>query len=235
MSEVLNSVIALTQSNDKTMLEKIQAFTRLLNKEPDATAIDKTPDGKAKTVLISHIEMTLDELFFGQWTTENFNWQVVSNEIVGSIDLVVIHPVSGQHIRRTGGAAIQIMVDAAPESVKADPRLRNAHALDVGNKKPNALDMGFPKLKAECLKNAAQSLGKVFGRDLNRKEGKFDTYNPLIKKDVLQQLPEAQIQEIMDLIDKDQLMEVEQILQIPFDEQQKKLINDKLTQAKLKL
>ena len=41
--------------------------------------------------------------------------------------------------------------------------------------------MGFPKLKAECLKNAAQSLGKIFGRDLNRKQK--DTFNPLLKKD----------------------------------------------------
>ena len=46
-------------------------------------------------------------------------------------------------------------------------------------KKINALDMGFPKLKAECIKNAANSLGKLFGRDLNRK--KSDIYQPLIK------------------------------------------------------
>jgi hypothetical protein len=55
------------------------------------------------------------------------------------------------------------------------------NALDVQNKKSNALDMGFPKLKAECLKNAANSLGKMFGRDLNRK--KSDTFKGLLKVD----------------------------------------------------
>lgn len=45
--------------------------------------------------------------------------------------------------------------------------------------------MGFPKLKAECLKNAAQSLGKIFGRDLNRKQK--DTFNPLLKKEELKE------------------------------------------------
>jgi hypothetical protein len=46
------------------------------------------------------------------------------------------------------------------------------------NKKSNALDMGFPKLKTECFKNACNSLGKMFGRDLNRV--KSDEYNPLL-------------------------------------------------------
>lgn len=39
--------------------------------------------------------------------------------------------------------------------------------------------MAYPKLKAECLKNAAKTLGKVFGRDLNRRE-KVDTYQPVL-------------------------------------------------------
>lgn len=162
----------------------LQNFLSLANNEPPASSIDSTPDGKAKTILISHIEMSLDELFFGLWSTENFNWTVISNEIVGSIDLVVVNPSNGFLIRRTGAASIQIMVEKMPDSVRDNPREKTAWALDVGNKKQNALDMGFPKLKSECLKNAAQSLGKLFGRDLNRK--KSDTYTPLLKKDALE-------------------------------------------------
>jgi hypothetical protein len=132
--------------------------------------------------------MTLDELFFGQWKTENFKWSPVANEIQGALELVVIHPVTGYEIRRTGAASIVIMVDRAPENLAGQER--NQWALNPSNKKPNALDMAFPKLKSECLKNAAQSLGPIFGRDLNRKNK--DVYKPF-KIASAGELPEALI------------------------------------------
>ena len=173
-----NNQVAQNENHDAIMefRTKLQAFTERLNKLPEAESIDKTADGKANTVLISHIEMLLDEYFFGLWETENFKWSVITNEIVGSIDLVFTHPISGQKMRRVGAAAIQIMVDKAPSDLQGIEK--NKWALNPDHKKSNALDMGFPKLKAECLKNAAQSLGKLFGRDLNRK--KQDTFKPLV-------------------------------------------------------
>lgn len=159
---------------------KLQTFTERVNLLPPPDSIDKTPDGNAYTVLISHIEMTLDEYFFGLWETYDFKWSVILNEVVGSLTLEVTHPVTGQKLRRTGAAAIQIMVDKVPDDVKSNPRERNRWATNPENKKPSALDMGFPKLKAECLKNAAQSFGKLFGRDLNRQ--KADILKPLQRK-----------------------------------------------------
>ncbi len=153
---------------------QLQKFTQRLNADPDVMGVELTPDRKASTVVISHIETTLDELFFGQWKTEGFKWSAVANEIQGSLELVCIHPVTGFEIRRTGAASIVITVDRAPENLAGQER--NQWALNPSNKKPNALDLAFPKLKSECLKNAAQSLGKVFGRDLNRKNK--DVYKP---------------------------------------------------------
>jgi hypothetical protein len=154
--------------------EALQKFQTRLNSAPNDAGIESTPDNKAKTVVISHIEMTLDEMFFGQWKTENFKWSAIANEVQGSMELVCVHPVTGFELRRTGAASIIIMVDRVPEGVTGSDR--NQWALNPANKKANALDMAFPKLKAECLKNAAQSLGKVFGRDLNRKNR--DEYRP---------------------------------------------------------
>lgn len=154
----------------------LQFFTQKLNKEPDSKEFQKTPDGKAFSIPISFIEMTLDEIFFGQWSTENFKWSVVTNEVQGSIDLVIVHPVTGKELRRTGAASIIIMVDKAPDEIQGQER--NQWALNPSNKKSNALDLGFPKLKAECLKNAAQSLGKIFGRDINRKHK--DNFSPTL-------------------------------------------------------
>lgn len=158
---------------------RLQNFTQKLNAQPKPESIGSTPDGRAKTIKISHIETTLDEYFFGMWTTENFRWSQIGNEVVGSIDLKVLHPVAGVWITRQGAASIIIMVDKAPDNITGKDK--NLWALDMQNKKSNALDMGFPKLKAECLKNAANSFGSMFGRDLNRKEQDRDTYTPLFR------------------------------------------------------
>jgi hypothetical protein len=158
----------------KDNLEALQKFQQMLNASPDQVGIEKTPDGKAFTLVISHVETTLDEMFFGHWRTENFKWERMANEVVGSLDLVVIHPITGYELRRTGAGYIVIMVDRAPQNL--DNIERNRWALNADNKKPNALDLAFPKLKTECLKNAAVSLGKLLGRDLNRKN--VDLYKP---------------------------------------------------------
>lgn len=160
---------------DNQLLDRIQKFNARLNAEP-VDGIESTPDGRAKTITISHIEMTLDELFFGQWSIENFKWSSIANEVQGSLELVVVHPITGNIIRRTGAGSVVVMVDKVPDDIKSDMILRNRWALSVDNKKPNALDLAFPKLKSECLKNAAQSFGKIFGRDLNRKNS--DVYKP---------------------------------------------------------
>jgi hypothetical protein len=155
----------------------IENFQRLLNQSPAPETIFKTFDKKADDLPVSYVEMKLDELFFGQWSVKNFKTYVVSNEVVGELELEVLHPVTGMVITRTGAGAIVITADATPNDLSNQQK--NAWALNPQNKKPNALDMTYPKLKAECLKNAAKSLGKIFGRDLNRKE-KVATYKPNI-------------------------------------------------------
>lgn len=158
----------------------VQEFLARLNAEPNPSAIDKTPDGKASTVVISAIETTLDEMFLGMWSTKNFKTKVIANEVVGELELEVVHPITGHTITRTGAAAIQITVDKVPDEIKDNSQKKNMWALDPSNKKSNALDLTYPKLKAECTKNAAQTLGKIFGRDLNRK--KTDSFKPAFGK-----------------------------------------------------
>ena len=161
---------------------QLQEFTKRLNADPDPREFDQTPDGKANYLPISFIEMSLDEIFLGQWSTENFKWSAITNEVQGSLELVLWHPITGKQIRRTGAGSIVITVDSLTDEMKdkMTKQDRNLYALSPENKKPNALDMAFPKLKAECIKNAAQSLGKLFGRDINRK--KRDVFKPALKE-----------------------------------------------------
>lgn len=180
----------------KDNLEALQKFQQMLNAEPDAAGVESTPDKKAQTLVISHVETTLDELFFGHWRTENFKWAVLANEVQASMELVVIHPISGYELRRTGAASVIIMVDKVPDNLFGSDR--NRWALNPDNKKANAMDLAFGKLKAECLKNAALSLGKVFGRDLNRRNK--DTYKPFKLKGALGRGHEQDVAYVRELI-----------------------------------
>lgn len=146
----------------------MQDFTRRLNADPDIREFDKTPDGRAQFLPVSFVEMTLDELFLGQWELSEPTYQQIFNEVVGTGILTVWHPITGRAIRRAGFGAVVITQDK--DAAIADFNI---------TKKKNALDLTFPKLKAEILKNAAGSLGKVFGRDINRKQR--DTFKPTLK------------------------------------------------------
>ena len=124
--------------------------------EPEATAITKNEKEGFLYLPIAHIEAQLDEIFMGLWQTSNFRWQVVANEIIGSIDLEVFHPIACHWVKRTGSASVPIQQKSGSAPSDVDAKYKNALVKD------------FPHLKADCIKNAAKSLGRRFGRDLNR-------------------------------------------------------------------
>ena len=160
------------QPYDPDFLKKIEAFTKtVLAVPPDEKEILTNKAAKnAKFLPVSNIENTLDEVFFGLWETVDFHYQVVANEIIGSIVLRVFHPIACRWISRTGAAAVQIQMISKERGGDGD-------ISNVRNKIVNTLVKDFPHLKSECLKNAAKSVGKIFGRDLNREA--VDDYQPI--------------------------------------------------------
>lgn len=153
--------------------QRLQKFTAILNANPKQEEVRTNQyAGNTMYLPISYIEMALDELFFGLWETKDFKWQTMANEIVGSITLRVFHPVANQWIERTGASATMIR------------QQRGAGITELEKKIHNALEMDFPHLKADCIVNAAKSLGKSFGRDLNRQY--TDVYRPIITGQAIQ-------------------------------------------------
>jgi hypothetical protein len=146
----------------------LQNFIEKLNREPNPAEFEPTPDGRARFLPVSFVEMTLDEIFLGQWELSEISYSQIFNEVVGTGILTVYNPITSRPIRRAGFGAVVITQD------------KDASIADFNiTKKKNALDLTFPKLKAEILKNAASSLGKVFGRDINRKQK--DVFKPVLK------------------------------------------------------
>lgn len=158
--ELKESVYFLEREKREAMI----AFQMRLNQHPPQGQILQHPQNKKEYLPISYIQNTLDEIFPGTWWDENFKSQVIGNEIVGSIELVVKHPITWQEIRHTGAAAALIR------------QTSGAQITDINAKIKNALEGDYPHLASDCLKNAAKKLGKVFGRDLNRKYE--DNYSP---------------------------------------------------------
>lgn len=145
---------------------EVEKFTAYLNRPPDQEQVRVNKHAANTLYLpISHIETLLDELFLGLWETRDFRYTVMGNEIAGSIELRVFHPKAETWINRTGAAATMIR------------QQKGAGVTEFEKKIHNALEMDFPHLKADCMSNAARSLGKLFGRDLNRVF--TDNYRPL--------------------------------------------------------
>ena len=149
---------------EKEFETRLERFLMLVNKPVDKGAVRARQ--QFQYIPISVIENQLDEIFMGQWKIVNFKWQQIANEIVGSVELHVMNPVSKEWIVRTGAGGVQIRQ-------KKDTEI--AEILQYKIK--DTLGMDFPHLLSECIKNAAKKLGQYFGRNLNRDFQ--DSYEPI--------------------------------------------------------
>lgn len=138
--------------------EKLQNFTRMLERPPKQDAIKTFSQGKTKFdyIPIDEIENLLNTYFFGLWNWVIEEVKIVGNEIVTRGTLEVFHPSAGIWIKRSGIGACQIRM-------KADSDI-----MDISNKIKNSLTMDAPHSNAEAFKNACLSLGRQFGRGLRR-------------------------------------------------------------------
>jgi hypothetical protein len=140
-------------------IQTLEQFNALMNEDPDPrnVKINKFA-GNSKYVPISYVQMMLDQFFLGLWKTSEFTYQVIANEEVGKVKLEYYHPFAKTWIEREGAAAVMIQQNSG------------APITDIGAKIKNTLGKDHPHLLASCVVSAARSIGKVFGRDLNRKE-----------------------------------------------------------------
>lgn len=131
--------------------QKIFQFTKDLNLEPDTNYIRKNEDGSLY-LPISHVQILLDQIFLGHWSFETVSTSFGRKWARGSGVIEVVHPITGEKIKRGGDAAIIL----------------------TGNLRTDS-----PRLEAMVLLSCAKKFGKVFGRDLNRT--KDDAPLPVIK------------------------------------------------------
>lgn len=137
-------------------LSDLDKFTARLNREPNEREVESDRSG-AKYLPISFVQTTLDELFLGLWSWEVKQYQVIANEITVHGELRFFHPVARVWLTRSGVASAIIR------------QRKDADLTDIGAKIKDSLVMDLPHAEADAMKSAARKIGKIFGRDLNRK------------------------------------------------------------------
>jgi hypothetical protein len=142
----------------------LQELLYTLQEEPKKDEI-KAQDGRLY-VPIGFIEAKLDRIFHGLWKTENVQTTVIGNEVCMTLELHVYFYPMNQWVIRTGAGAAMIQQRGDWDAV--NKKKVPARPSDVDAKISNTLAKDYPHAKAEALKNAARSLGRCFGRDLNR-------------------------------------------------------------------
>jgi len=185
-SEENNSAAVSLFENATGEIRALRNFAEHINLIPDKSIIQKNKiaSTEKKDVLfipVGEVERLLDETFLGLWKTKKWQVSHIANEVHGSLLLCVFHPVAKIWITRIGTAAV-------PITFRADTDIT-----DIRNKIKNALVNVIPHLKSECLKNAAHSLGRSFGRDLNREISDYEFEDITEKISVLSELQKKAI------------------------------------------
>lgn len=155
-------------------------LNRLLNQEPSPKWIKEHPFNKGlKYIPIERIEWLLTNIFL-RWWVEVKEVKVVANSVVVTVCLCVPDPITGETISHDGVAAVDIQTK------------KDASATDFSQILPFAVMKAVPAAKSYAVKDAAENFGKLFGKDLNRKD--FIAYTNLDGKFDLGEIPCTQDQ-----------------------------------------
>jgi hypothetical protein len=158
----------------KVQLAKENDLNILLNQEPKKEWIKAHPMASGVSYIpIEVIEYLLTTIFV-VWRVEIKDIQVIANSVVVTIRLHYQAPVTGD-MRWTDG------IGAAPMQTAKD-----AAATDFSQIKSDAVMKAAPAAESYAIKDAAEKLGKLFGKDMNRKDAlgysalgnKFDMATP---------------------------------------------------------
>jgi hypothetical protein len=133
-------------------------FLTVVNQQPPQSFVKDHPMAKGvKYIPIEKIEMMLSKIF-QQWRVEILDSGQLLNAVYMNVRVHYKHPITGEWTFQDGTGAMQIQVD------------KGENASNLSAVKSNAIMLALPAAKSYAIKDAAEHIGRVFGRDLNRKD-----------------------------------------------------------------
>lgn len=148
------------------------ALNVLLNAEPPKEWVKEHPVFKKVRYLpIERVEYLLTRIFL-KWNVEVKAVQVIANSIVTTIRLYYQDPMSDQMLWQDGIGAAPLQTD------------KGAGAVDFNAIKSDAVMKAAPAAESYAIKDAAEKIGKLFGKDLNRADKiMYDSLLDLVQKE----------------------------------------------------
>lgn len=144
--------------NDLSNRIKEDKFLRVVNQNPPTEFVKDHPLVKGvKYIPIDKIELMLTKIF-QEWHIEILSVQQLLNSLAVTVRLHYTHPINGEKLFQDGVGAVQIQVD------------KGENASNLSAIKPDAIMKGLPSAKSFAIKDAAEHIGVVFGRNMNRKD-----------------------------------------------------------------
>lgn len=133
-------------------------FNLLLNQEVPEKWIKKHPVvDNVKYIPIDKIEFLLTRIF-QNWKVEVIKYSALFNSVSVHIRLHLMHPITGEWFYQDGLGAVGVQTN------------KGASASDLSAIKQDAIMKALPAAESYAVKDAAEKLGVLFGKNLNRKE-----------------------------------------------------------------
>lgn len=144
--------------NNSDLISKQSELNILLNKNPKQDWIKINPFANNTAYLpIERVEYLLTAIY-SKWRLEIKEYKVIANAVVVTVRLHVQDPITGEWDWQDG-------IGASPIQTKS-----GASATDFTQVNTAAVQMAAPAAETYALKDAAEKFGKIFGKDLNRKD-----------------------------------------------------------------
>lgn len=143
--------------SDQVTITQNTALAVLLNAEPPPQWVKIHPMTKMKYIPVERVEYLLTRIY-GKWRLEVKSSGILANSVQVIARLHYIDPITGEWDWQDG-------VGASPLQTE-----KGAGAIDFNLIKSAAVQMAAPSAESYALKDAAEKLGKIFGKDLNRKD-----------------------------------------------------------------
>ena len=152
----------LPEGTDQKQLRiNLDNFNSVLHKsQPEANIKRNAFAGNSKYIPIGIIESELDK-YFQEWSWKIDSVSNMANAVVVYGRLEVLNPVTGNLITRSGCGSVPIEV------------AKGSNPNDINSINSKALQKNVPAAAAYALKNAAKTLGNLFGRNINRDDVQF--------------------------------------------------------------
>jgi len=170
-------------------LPTIQELTRAeVSKENDLQVLLNQPPPKdwvkvnerannSNYIPIDKIEYLLTRIFV-KWYVEILNYNILANSAAVHVRLYYQNPITGEMMHQDGIGASPIQTD------------KDAGPTDFTRIKAAGVQMALPAAETYAIKDAAEKIGRIFGKDLNRKDlmnytelvGRFEKIDPLISE-----------------------------------------------------